>query len=780
MATHRIALWLCLSLVMCGVCNGFAATPRSGWVLVPGAEDLIQTGSWSCNPGVAVGANSFTASAGSGYNTIINSSGPMLKTTGDFSVLATFSASSSAGAFLTLVGTLNTGSDWWNGLKRLDVGYGSNTIFANYWTGSSSNATTQSTQTAAAANTPISLEVARIGKQIVVFVNGAQAGSFADPGLFASGQVYLGVNVAPQNSMTVLSLAASMPAGSNAGVFAPYLQVAGRGGTALRDLAEPAGFLIGAAVAPADFTDPGYVQAVGREFNLVVPENAMKFAETEPAAHSFNFCAADQIVAYAQANGMKIRGHNLVWQQNLPSWLTGGNYSPADAAAILKEHIDTVVGHYQNKLIEWDVVNEAIAYGAPYGPQPSYWLDQLGSGYIDQAFQWAHAADPNVKLYYNDTGGEGLGAKSDAVYNLVKGMMSRGVPINGVGMQMHVDLKSAPAQADISSSIARLGALGLEVHITEMDVRVPTPASAADLAAQAVIYQNVFSACRANSNCTAVLTWGVSDAYSWIPSQYPGFGAALLLDTQYQPKPAYTAVAGVLKSMSATPRPLIGTGGVVIHGGTAAVVSPGSLVDIYGSAMAPAPATTPGLPLPTSLGNVQVTVNGTPAPLYYVSSGLIIFQMPYSTAPGPVLVQVNANGVAGSSASITVQQAAPSLLTYGANRAVVQNQDYSVNGPGNCAAPGSYLTAYLIGSGPLDNPVPAGAAAPQTPLSRETLATTAMLGSVTAPVSFAGLTPGSVGLVQVNFQAPNVSGDLPFSVQIGSFASNQALVCVGK
>jgi hypothetical protein len=256
---------------MCGGFDGSAATPRSGWVLVPGAEDLIQTGSWSCNSGVAAGANSFSASAGSGYNTIINTFGPVLKTTGDFSVLATFSASTNSGAFLTLVGTLNTGSDWWNGLKRLDVGYGGNTIFANYWTGSSSNATTQGTQTAAAANTPISLEVARIGNQIVIFVNGAQAVSFADPGLFASGQVYLGVNVAPPNSMTVLSLAASMPAGSNAAVFAPYLQAAVRSGTALRDLAEPAGFLIGAAVNPANFSDPGYVQAVGREFNLVVP-----------------------------------------------------------------------------------------------------------------------------------------------------------------------------------------------------------------------------------------------------------------------------------------------------------------------------------------------------------------------------------------------------------------------------------------------------------------------------------------------------------------------------
>src|ERR1022692_3483140 len=115
MAIHRIALWFGLSLAMCGVCNGFSATPRSGWVLVPGAEDLIQTGSWSCYPSVAIGANSFTASAGSGYNTIVNSSGPMLKTTGDFSVLATFSASSSAGAFLTLAGPLTPASIWGTG-----------------------------------------------------------------------------------------------------------------------------------------------------------------------------------------------------------------------------------------------------------------------------------------------------------------------------------------------------------------------------------------------------------------------------------------------------------------------------------------------------------------------------------------------------------------------------------------------------------------------------------------------------------------------------------------
>ena len=184
----------------------------------------------------------------------------------------------------------------------------------------------------------------------------------------------------------------------------------------------------------------------------------------------------------------------------------------------------------------------SIFDGAPYGPQPSYWLTTLGSGYVDQAFLWAHAADPSAKLFYNDTGGEGLGAKSDAVYNLVRGLVSRGIPIHGVGLQMHVTL-APPSVADISANIQRLGALGLEVHITEMDVRLAVPASAGDLAAQAAVYRNVLSACQANSHCTALLTWGVSDANSWIPGFYPGFGAALLFDQQYRPKPAYSAFA---------------------------------------------------------------------------------------------------------------------------------------------------------------------------------------------------------------------------------------------
>lgn len=370
-----------------------ASAPRPGWVYIPGAQDLIQSGEWACVSGATTGAGAISIAATTGYNTVINTSGPVLRPQGDFSVLAQLAATKPTGAFLTLVGTLPTGSEFWEGVKRLDIGLDNKNILANYWTGTSQNPAAHSFPVSQSSGA-IAIEVARAGGQIVVFVNNAEAGRFADPGLFASGNVYLGFNVAPQTTLTVHSLAAAEPAGASATLAAPYLQVAKRSGSALRDIAGPAGFLVGGAVDPANFSDAGYAQAIGREFNLVVPENAMKFGDTEPGPHQFNFCAADQIVAYAQANGIAVRGHNLVWNVGLPDWLINGNYSSADAAGILKEHINTVAGHYKGQLIAWDVVNEAIADNPPYGLKDSYWHTQLGENYVDMAFQWAHAPIP--------------------------------------------------------------------------------------------------------------------------------------------------------------------------------------------------------------------------------------------------------------------------------------------------------------------------------------------------------------------------------------------------
>lgn len=765
-------------------------TPRTGWVFVPGAQDLIQAGMWTCAPGVTATSTSLTIAATTTYNTISNTTGPVLHPMGDFSVLADLSAASSSGTFLTLVGTLSTSGPFWQGLKRLDVGLYNNTILANYWTGNSATATSHSFALPAGVTDAMALEVARIGAAITVFVNGSEIGSFPDPGLFASGVVYLGFNVAPQNTLTVSAMAASMPTGAATTLFAPYLQVAARTGSALRDIADPTGFLLGGAVNPDDFSDPGYAQALGREFNLMVAENDMKFAETEPAAHQFNFCGGDQIIAYAQVNGMQVRGHNMVWQQDLPSWLTTGNYSSAQASAILQEHISTVMGHFKGQLVDWDVVNEAIAYSPPYGPQPSYWLTQLGSNYIAMAFEWAHQADPNVKLFYNDTGGEGLGAKSDAVYNLVQGLVNSSVPINGVGLQMHVDLTSAPSQSDISSNMARLAALGLEVHITEMDVRLPVDsngiASAADLASEATIYQYVMAACQSAPNCTAFLTWGFTDKYSWIPSTYPGFGAALLLDAQYQPKPAYTSVAAVLRSNSKTPVPSIAsiTNGASFAAGS---VAPGEIATLFGGNLTSSSGVnfTSGLPLPTEFLNVAVSINGSLAPLFAIDNvnnqQQINFQVPWEVAKQTTAqVEVLHNGIVSQSVTVPVVGAQPGIINYssnGNNFGVILHSNFQLADGNHPLTTGETVLIYCTGLGAVQSPPADGsAAAGQSTLVMPIVT----MGGVPATVAFSGLAPDFVGLNQVNVVVPQglASGTQPVILSINGVASPPVLVPV--
>lgn len=765
-------------------------TLRDGWVFVPGAQDLIRAGQWNCVSGVTAAPTSLTIAGTTNYNTPINTTGPVLHPQGDFSVLAQLSAPASSITFLTLVGQLATGSQFWQGLKRLDVGFDNNKIVANYWTGASANSTSHGYSIPSGVSGSILLEVARIGTNIVIFLNGAELGSFPDPGLFSSGVVYFGFNAGPQDTLTVSALAAAMPSGSLTTLFAPYMQVATRSGDALRDIAAPSGLLIGAAVDSGYFTGTSYAQAAGREFSLVVPENEMKFAETEPAAHQFDFCGGDKIVAYAQANGMQARGHNLVWWLYLPSWLTSGNYSSTDASAILQEHISTVVGHYKGQLVDWDVVNEAISDSPPYGLKPSYWLTQLGNNYVNMAFQWAHAADPGAKLFYNDYGGEGLGGKSDGIYTFVQGLVSSGVPINGVGLQMHVDLTSAPSQSDISSNMARLAALGLDVHITEMDVRVPVDANgnatAADLASQAAIYQYVMAACQAAPNCTAFLTWGVSDLYSWIPSTYPGFGAALLLDANYQPKPSYASLASVLRTNNPTPVPSIGN---VANGASFASgsLAPGEIATLFGTNLTSATGInfTSGLPLPTQFLNVGVSVNGSLVPLFAIDNvngaEQINFQVPWEVAQkSTAQVEVLHNGIVSQSLTVPVLAAQPGIINYssgGNNFGVILHANYQLADVNHPVVPGETVLIYCTGLGAVQSPPADGApASGQNTIAQPSVS----VGGIPGSVAYSGLAAGFVGLNQVNVAIPlnAKSGNQQVIMTIGSISSPPVLLPV--
>jgi endo-1,4-beta-xylanase len=322
----------------------------------------------------------------------------------------------------------------------------------------------------------------------------------------------------------------------------------------LRQAAESASVLVGTAVRPYLFSETAYSTTLAREFNMIEPEDAMKWLAFRPTVDAFDFRDGDAVVHFAQAHNMKVRGHCLVWDHNNPAWLAQGHFTPAQMSKLLQEHISKVMRHYAGQVFAWDVINEALdengrLRNSPWYNQPGIGLADKGTAYIEQAFRWAREADPHALLFYNDNGGEGSGVKSGAVYALLKDFKQRGVPIDGVGLQMHIsglDLDTAA----IAANIARLTALGLQVHITELDVSLPLIADEVqkeDLARQAEVYRSIVRACLQSAGCTAIQTWGFADKYSWIGSHSHGArGAALPFDRVYKPKPAYNGLRSAL------------------------------------------------------------------------------------------------------------------------------------------------------------------------------------------------------------------------------------------
>ena len=210
-------------------------------------------------------------------------------------------------------------------------------------------------------------------------------------------------------------------------------------------------------------------------------------------------------------------------------------------------------------------------------------------------------------------------------------------------------------------------------------------------------------------------------------------------------------------------------------------LAPGSIVSIFGYNLAPSVASAPSVPLPTSLAGTSIRVNGVPSPIYYVSPTQVNAQIPFEVATGPATVIVSVGLNVLPSLALTIQPSAPGLFMLGQNRALVQNQDGSTNGPDHPATPGSIVTAYLTGQGALDLPVPSGSAAPPDPLIGAALRVTAMIGGQSANITFAGMTPGLVGVFQVNLRIPVLApGDYPLAVEVGSAISNAALITVGQ
>ena len=284
---------------------------------------------------------------------------------------------------------------------------------------------------------------------------------------------------------------------------------------------------VGVAVSADRLSDPAYAATVAAQFNQLTPENEMKWEAIEPAPGEFDFSRADAIVTFARDNGMKVRGHTLVWHSQLAPWveeLTG-----ADAVReAMTRHIQTVVAHFRDNfpgvVVAWDVVNEAMnVMQGPMGGTAIYrdsvFYRELGEGFIAEAFQIAHDTDPDVLLYYNDFGVEGTaGAKSVGTYDMVNGLVTAGVPIDGMGFQMHTGpLDQGPNADDFAANVERYGALGLQVDVTEMDVTLcAVGGNALGLELQRYRYNRIVSACVSSPACRSVSLWGLGDANSWL------------------------------------------------------------------------------------------------------------------------------------------------------------------------------------------------------------------------------------------------------------------------
>src|SRR5215468_2855793 len=493
----------------------------------------------------------------------------------------------------------------------------------------------------------------------------------------------------------------------------------------LRDAADARGLRIGAAVNMNPFrNEPIYTQTLGREFNMLVAENAMKFDALHPAQNTFNFTDADALVAFAEANNMAVRGHNLVWHSQIPGWLTGGNFTRDQVIAIMRDHIMTVVGRYRGRILAWDVVNEAINDSNGQLRSESFWLQKIGPEYIAMAFQFAHEADPDAILYYNDYSAEGSGTKSDGVFNLVSGLVNQGVPINGVGWQMH-QINPFRIQTAHRTNAQRLASIGLEVSITEMDVRIALPTTAQALADQALAYGDVVQFCLSQPNVKTLVTWGFTDKYSWIPGFFSGFGDALEFDANYQPKPAYTAMLSALGGGGTGPPPA--PTGVIATAGNAQVqlswnASTGATgYNIKRATTSGGPYTTVGAGAGTAFTNTGLT-NGTT--YFYVVSA------------------TNSNGESANSSQVSATPTAPNFALSANPSSLTINLGASGTSAITITRGGGFTGAVALSAGGL----PAGVTATFNPASATgtssvltlTASSAATVGAATVTVTGAG------------------------------------------
>ncbi|WP_026929818.1 endo-1,4-beta-xylanase [Glycomyces tenuis] len=304
-----------------------------------------------------------------------------------------------------------------------------------------------------------------------------------------------------------------------------------------------------------DPENPTEFQSIlGEEFDSVTPENDMKWAEIHPEPDVYDFSGADAVVAFAKANGQEVRGHTLLWHSQNPDWVTeaSDDWTCEEARDVLEDHISTVVSRYAGDIYEWDVANEIIQDtwddgGVKLRTEANPFLKACSEdpvGLIGDAFRWAHEADPEAVLFLNDYNAEGVNEKTDAYYALAQELLADGVPLQGFGAQGHLSLMYGFDES-MQANFERFADLGLQVAVTEADVRMPLGEDGnpteEQIALQAERYDGMLQACLNVPACSSFTVWGFDDGHSWVPGVFDE-GYATIMTEEYEKKPAYFAL----------------------------------------------------------------------------------------------------------------------------------------------------------------------------------------------------------------------------------------------
>jgi endo-1,4-beta-xylanase len=325
----------------------------------------------------------------------------------------------------------------------------------------------------------------------------------------------------------------------------------------LKDLAKQHNIKLGNFAIRTHFDDKKYIDILTNQFDYVLADNTPNWYFTSgglrPGPDQYDFKEMDEVVQFAEQHNMPVEAHHYTWGEEkwLPDWLKNGNYTDEQTLELMREHIDTVGRRYSGRIAQWTVVNEPFTRGQHLFGLHDWWADHTGGGttYMDEAFKAARQADPKSQLLINDFHTEGINETSNAMYDYVKGARARGVPIDGIGMQMHIDGTHPPEKDEVIANMKRFADLGVDVYVTEFDVNMSdVPADDGDRDnIEGKIYYEMMRACIESKVCKQFAYLGITDNETWY--NYLGLSDArpLMFDREYLPKPAYFSTREALE-----------------------------------------------------------------------------------------------------------------------------------------------------------------------------------------------------------------------------------------